>query len=362
MPRFAAIKDQQRPIRILSLLLQNGTLPHALLFTGIEGVGKQATAIALAMAGNCRQNQSGSSSQAAKGRADRGRNPLGVVDACGRCRSCRKIESGQHPDIIKIMPSGAMIKIAQIRALKGILAMKPYEARMRTVIICDAGCMNPAAGNALLKILEEPPDRTLLVLTATHTFDLPPTIVSRCQHIRFRPISEKGLAEFLVAEQGADPAGAATLAAMAGGSLTRAAAMAGSNWINRRNRLLHEIKSLGGARVGRVLALAEKLAGDKNMLPDSLEMIKAWLRDLIISKYSPEKIMNRDLAADIRRTADGLDTAPLLQAMESLQLAQVHIQSAGNPRLVLENLLLEMAKIQRRQPESELAAATGGRV
>ena len=82
-----------------------------------------------------------------------------------------------------------MIKIDQIRELCQVLTMKPYEARVRVVIIADAHTLNPAAGNALLKMLEEPPARTVLILTAPQTGDLLPTIVSRCQHIRFKPIA-----------------------------------------------------------------------------------------------------------------------------------------------------------------------------
>ncbi|MHA1128274.1 MAG: DNA polymerase III subunit delta', partial [Alphaproteobacteria bacterium] len=82
--------------------------------------------------------------------------------------------------------------------------MKPYEAEMRVVIISEAQAMNPAAGNALLKMLEEPPARTILVLIAAHTSDLLPTIVSRCQHIRFNPISKINLESVLVREHGID--------------------------------------------------------------------------------------------------------------------------------------------------------------
>ena len=88
-----------------------------------------------------------------------------------------------------IQPEGGVIKIAQIRNLCRILSMKPFEGETRVAILIDAHLMNPSAGNALLKILEEPPEQTLLILTARQTSDLLPTIVSRCQHIRFNPVS-----------------------------------------------------------------------------------------------------------------------------------------------------------------------------
>ncbi|MBW2248732.1 MAG: hypothetical protein JRF62_16445, partial [Deltaproteobacteria bacterium] len=159
---------QEQPIRLLTTLLQNGTIPHALLFIGIEGVGKRTAAMALAMACNCKAIKPEHFSERMKIRSD-GNIPsdqIKTISPCGRCNSCRKIESGNHPDIIVLNPSGPFIRIGQIRELCGTLAMKPYEARLRVVIISDAQTMNLSAGNALLKLLEEPPDRTILILTA----------------------------------------------------------------------------------------------------------------------------------------------------------------------------------------------------
>ncbi|MCP4630816.1 MAG: hypothetical protein GY850_46010, partial [bacterium] len=183
MPGFESIIDQDRPIRILTTFLQKGTIPHALLFTGIEGVGKERAAIAMAMACNCADNDAASDSErhgtSVSGHSNTIR-PI-ITDPCGICKSCRIIASDNHPDIIRLKPSGPTIKIDQIRSTVQTLAMKPYEARWRLVIISDAQTMNPAAGNALLKVLEEPPGRTILILVAAHTTDLLPTIVSRCQ-------------------------------------------------------------------------------------------------------------------------------------------------------------------------------------
>ncbi|MGD8520597.1 MAG: DNA polymerase III subunit delta', partial [Desulfobacterales bacterium] len=224
MPGFESIIDQERPIRILAALLHHGALPHALLFTGIEGLGREAVAIALAMACNCLQKNSGEKTDVQNTRGEGGHrkyDSISSVEACGTCKACRKIESGNHPDIIHIKPAGPIIKIAQVRALIHALAMKPYEASTRVVIIRDAQTMNPAAGNALLKILEEPPERTILILIATQTMDLLPTIVSRCQHIRFKPISAINLENMLINEHGLNREDAVAISAMANGSFSR---------------------------------------------------------------------------------------------------------------------------------------------
>ena len=194
MPGFESIIGQDRPIRILTTLLQAGAVPHALLFTGIEGIGKQNAAVVFAMACNCAGGHANSEPESeinASVNGDDSTKRPPITNPCGICKPCRKIESGSHPDFIRIKPAGAFIKIEQIRALCQTLAMKPYEAGMRVVVISDAQEMNSAAGNALLKVLEEPPAGTILILVANHTSGLLPTIVSRCRHIRFNPISMK---------------------------------------------------------------------------------------------------------------------------------------------------------------------------
>jgi DNA polymerase-3 subunit delta' len=131
---FKLIINQEHPKRILTACLKTRHIPNAFLFTGKRGVGKRITAITFAMACNCIGKE------------------LDTTEPCGSCTSCLKIKSGNHPDIIAISPFGSNIKIAQIRSLCHILAMKPYEARLRVVIISDAQTMNPSAGNALLKV------------------------------------------------------------------------------------------------------------------------------------------------------------------------------------------------------------------
>jgi DNA polymerase-3 subunit delta' len=296
VPGFEPPINQERPLGILHTLLKNRTLPHAFLFTGTKGVGKQATAVALAMACNCQGETSGLKAQ---GRAKQDTDSLSVksefaaFESCGVCNSCRKIESGNHADIIRIQPSGTFIKIGQIRALVQTLAMKPYEAKIRVVVISDAQALNASASNALLKILEEPPDRTMLVLIATHRSALLSTIVSRCQQIGFNPISKKNMAVLLSEKHGIASEAAEIISAMANGSFSRAQAMVRHNWLQRREWLLKEINALSLQKMSHLFALAEKLSGEKEALSETLEVIKVWFRDLIIGQYDHNMIPGR---------------------------------------------------------------------
>ncbi len=347
MPGFKPPINQERPIRILNTLLKNRSLPHAFLFTGTKGVGKQATAVALAMTFNCQREMSGIKAEDPPKQEKDSRSiksDFTALESCGVCKTCRKIDSGNHADIIRIQPSGAFIKIAQIRELLDTLAMKPYEARIRVVVISDAQAMNAAASNALLKILEEPPDRTVLVLIATQKSDLLPTIVSRCQHIGFSPITNKNLAALLSDAHGIAPETAESIAAMANGSFSRAQAMVRQNWLERREWLLDEINALSLQKMSRLFALAQKLSGEKEVFSETLEVMKVWFRDLAIGQYDPSKIINQDIADKVKIASEKAGTPSLLSKFDAVQQTQNRITANSNLRLTMENLLIQLAQ------------------
>ncbi|MGD1967914.1 MAG: DNA polymerase III subunit delta' [Desulfobacterales bacterium] len=340
MSGFELLINQERPIRILTTLLKNRTLPHAFLFTGTAGVGKQAAALALAMACNCR----GDSSNFNK---DDGieQDPVNLlIGSCGICKSCKKIAAGNHPDIIQIKPSGPFIKIDQIRTLLQTLSRKPYEAETRVVILSEAHCMNAAASNALLKVLEEPPNRSMLVLIANRKSDLLPTIVSRCQPVRFNRILNETITAFIIKEYGLKPQAAEIISAMSHGSLSKAQLMIEQNWLHHRKWMLAEMRLLSLQTVARLFALAEKLSREKKLLAERLEIIKSWFRDLIINHYDPEIVINIDVVDQIRTVSRQTDMATLLAKVEAIQNAQNRLTTNTNLRLSMERLLIQLAQ------------------
>ncbi len=316
----------------MKTLLRRDVVPHALLFCGIEGVGKAQAALLLAMALNCDAPAS---------------SAAGAVP-CGVCRTCRRLQAGQHPDLLTIAPEGPLIRVAQVRQLCASLALKPYAARTRVVIITDARAMNPEAANALLKVLEEPPDRTLLILLATQMTDLLPTIASRCQQLRFGPLSRRCLQTLLTERHGVAPEAAGIAAAMSGGSLTRALRFSQADWLARRNWLIAAIgldrpEMLSSRPLDVLLAVAEKLAGHKAWVPEALDLIVAWLRDLLIFRYAPARLINQDQAALIGRACGRMTDEALLQHIQAVGSARRHIEANLNARLVLERLMLQLA-------------------
>ena len=347
MSGFESIIEQERPVKILRALYRKETIPHAMLFTGQEGVGKHSAAIALAMICNCMERETSPPSH------DDAQTQLRSAsirndEPCGVCPACRKILSGNHPDVIRMGPTGATIKIAQIRALCETLSMKPYEAKMRVVIITDAHAMNPSAGNALLKMLEEPPDRTILILTAPQRVDLLPTIVSRCQLVRFNPITRRTIAAELVEEHGLEKQAASVLAAVSDGSLSRAKTLVQSDWLRYRSWLitasgLAAPEQLDTRDTGQLLAFAETLSTRKEKVSDSLAALLTWLRDLIVCRYAPECIVNTDLIDKLHRVSEKNPVSAVMNRMEAIRTAQKDIEANANLRLTLEVMMLRLA-------------------
>ena len=321
---FDAIIGQERPARFLTQMLQKRNIPTALLFTGVDGIGRQRTAMALGMALNCS-------------------NPVGV-SACGKCASCRKVISGSHADIVTVEPEGVFIKIDQVREISKQLKFAPLEGGWRIVIINDAQAMNLEASNAILKILEEPPKRTIFILTASQTTDLIPTIVSRCQQIAFRPIPYEKVAQLLIEDRGLDRQTARTLAITTKGSLGKALSMDVEKWKVWRSSIVEQISTLSGETIQPLFAFAETLSGDKNRLADALEMIMMWFRDVLMSKVTPDRIVSEDFENKIRSASQGESVDSLLEKLEAVHSAQKAVLRNANARLTIDVMLLHLRR------------------
>lgn len=304
-----------------------------MLFTGMDGVGKRLTALTFAMALNCE---------------NRGK-PSGAIP-CGLCRSCKKIQAGSHPDILMVEPEGSMIKIQQIRNLIQALALKPYEAEVRVVIIRRSHTLNPAAGNALLKVLEEPPNSTLLILTAPQTGDILPTLASRCRPVRFNPLSVEHIQILLEKNMAMEEGKARILAAMASGSFSRALTRSKANWISRRQWLISSISldrpdGMNALPIRQLLAFSEKLAGNKETAMASLEILAGWLRDLVVWRYRPESIIHQDLKEDIQKASGKKSVQQLYRMFEIVLQAERDIRTNMNVRLCLDRMMLSLSDV-----------------
>jgi DNA polymerase-3 subunit delta' len=262
---FKEIKGQELPVSFLQRAIEHASVAHAYLFVGVAGVGKRLTATTFAKALNCEQNNG---------------------DACGVCASCRKIENKNHPDVFRIVPEGAqgVIKIGAIRALTNRIALRPYEARWKVYIIEEAHYMTEEAENCLLKTLEEPPGDAVLIATTSHVAGLLPTIVSRCQTVRFAPLSSEMIETILVKKFGFQKRSARCIAHLSSGGMHKKAILEGEEFMAWKNRLIDEY--MDGSFFEEESAMTSCARAE---LREALAILINWCRDLLVYKQGVDK-------------------------------------------------------------------------
>jgi len=320
------VQKQVKSIQYLLKAFQNDKLHHALLFTGVEGIGKLSTALQFSMLCNC-ENLS---------------DNLMIHSSCKHCRSCLKFLSGQHPDLIKITPDGSAIKILQIRMLRKQLTYKPIEAKNRFVIIIQAQLMTTESANALLKILEEPPVRTRFILIVENQKDVLDTISSRCQQVRFRPLSERFIAHDIMKENETNKEFARMIAKLSFGSYIRANIYQKRKWQTKRVFIFDCLMQLDRMSTGMRLSFAEQLAKKQEDIPLILEIMFTWLRDIMIYRFCPHLIINIDYQKSIYECAKKYSCSTVVEQIEKVQMIQKDLSSNINKRLAFEALTMSI--------------------
>ncbi len=322
---FKEIIGHDRQIAYLRNAMRNGRVAHAYLFLGKEGIGKELVALNLAKALNCLRNSE---------------------DPCDECRSCLKVGHRNHPDVLLVEPQGQWIRIDQIRDLQRELIHRPYEGKRRVCILRDSDRMRQEAANALLKILEEPPLHTVMILLAANVDLIPPTIVSRCQRISFNPLPLERVKEIICSRLTLKRDEAHILAILADGSLGRALETDLDFILRTRSEIIEKIIDLPSYGADQILGLAEELATKNDDLPKLLTMIHTWYRDLLAYKErgSGAQLINIDLSHEIKKVAPGTDIQSLIHGMEVIQGALWNLDRNANRQITLEAMLMDLAR------------------
>lgn len=314
---------QERAWRQLHAATQTRRLPHALLLTGPEGCGKGAFATSLARMLLCAA-------------------PTSEGAACGRCRDCEWLAAGTHPNLIQVGPEedSSAIRIDQIRALIEQIALTAAgEEAMRVVLIRPADAMNRNAANSLLKTLEEPPLRTVLILVSHTPATLPATIRSRCQRIDLG--GDRALKiEWLRGQLQSGIAAECALGLANGGPLL-ALAMEKAGVFAERGRMMGELRGLASGAVEPITTAARWSGLD---VTTALRVLISLVQDLIRSKLAgpAEQLQHADLHQALQATAERIDLSRLTGAYAVLlEHWRLHVSGANvRPQDMLEDFAL----------------------
>lgn len=319
---FKQILGHDKQKDILRRALGSGRLAHAYLFEGPEGIGKRLMALALARAVFCLEG-----------------------NGCGNCVACRKVDHNNHPDLHLLEPDGSSIKIEQVRQLQKELSYRPLEAPKKFCLIEGADKMNPAAGNALLKTLEEPNGEALLILLTSRPERLLSTIRSRCQRLPFQRLQQGTIQTVLLEQLDLDPTEGHIIAALAEGSFKKALGKDRDLFLEQRRQLLKTLTGLSPAAILAIFEFAQHLVEDKERLQDILEIFQAFYRDLLLfrSGFGSGHLVNVDLLEKIQRQAERESTESLLNKLEALAAARRQLERNVNRQLAMEVLLMKLA-------------------
>ena len=331
------LQYQVRAFHELTHIIQTQKIPNSLLFYGNENTKREDAAFFFAKGCNC----------------------LEKMDIpCNNCKSCRKIDKKTHPDILTIdlEKEKKIISISQIRKMGLTIASKPNEARFRMVLILNAEKMNTQAQNALLKMLEEPPEKTFFILIAQKTSPLLPTIISRCSKIRFEPLSYKHIEQNLIDKFNIDRQMAHIASRTADADLEKAFMYLNLNlddtadsidWIQKRKYLLKALVNIiltdTSSCISKGLMLSQKICLDPDQFDNTFAIMKTFFRDLMIFRYNGEKIVNLDFSDTFKDISLKIKSTVFNEWLENLFETQKRIAANSSPRLVLDRFFLKIA-------------------
>jgi DNA polymerase-3 subunit delta' len=335
---LSSVIGHGRLLSLVSRAIARDTLPQALLLAGPAGVGKRRVAVAAATAINCLEPR-------AAGELER--------DGCGRCAACRRILRGVHADVIVIEPGDTgKILIEQVRDVIDRAGYRPFEGRRRVVVIDEADALVPQAQNALLKTLEEPPPASSFILVSSIPDALLSTVRSRCQRLRFGPLSVSEVAAVLTRDHEWDQADARAAAADAGGSVGRALSAAASDVSAARERaqVLLEQTARGGDPVRR-LELVRDLGGkrataaiERAQLAACCRALASMVRDLGLLATGADRrtLANADLMPRLEPLVAAYDGARSVRVHAAVDRALAALERNASPKVVADWLALQL--------------------
>ena len=346
---WESIEGHEAQLRQFRQAVQGRRLASSFLLVGPEGIGKRGFALELARSLLCETR------------------PESALDACGQCPSCLQVAADSHPDLEQIskpadrtwIPVELLIGDRDHRMQEGLihrLGMKPYRGGRKIAIIDDADFLRAEAANCLLKTLEEPPPRSVILLIGTSEQRQLPTIRSRCQIVRFQPLAVETVAR-LLREQSeiTDDATVRTLAALAGGSIQRARQLADSEIGQLRESFLQDLSRPDWDSVALAKSVAQAVddAGSDapsrrdrlhQLMSFAVDFYRQLMRTLVGSEPEGDDLLKRLASSAADRVADPQRAALCLQRCLD---GQGQVRANAHPHTLVDCWIDDLSSIER---------------
>jgi len=342
---FDQLTGNERVKQLLRRMLGSGRVPGALLFTGEEGVGKKLFALEIAKALNCRARQG--------------------FEGCGKCPACvrisrfnfpqseesddwKKIIWTDHGDVGMVVAPKRLLLVEQMRLIEGESNFRPFEGKARVFIVDDADKLNDASANALLKTLEEPPPTSHIILITSRPAMLLPTIRSRCQAIRFSPLTTAEIEQHLLKNKLATPPEAGLRARAGNGSIGRALAGDLESFRERRDAMLQVLTALAiTGDHSRLLRLAEEMneAKHKDEYELGLELLETLIRDALMLSFgiTSGKVINGDVLPQLQKISERINSRSATSWIARIEELREQLVVNVNRKPATDALFLSMA-------------------
>jgi DNA polymerase-3 subunit delta' len=327
MNKWEEIEEIQPIVKkMLTNSLKKQRVSHAYLFEGGRGTGKKATALMFAKTIFC----------------DR---PIDDINPCNQCIECKRIQSGNHPNVQILAPDGLSLKKEQIISLQQEFSKKGVESGKKVYIVEHADKMTTQAANSLLKFLEEPSAETLAILLTEHVQQILPTTLSRCQVVNFRPLTPENLIVQLQ-ENGASLPIAATVSTLTN-NLQEAITIISDDWFAQaRNIVIQLIEVINNRPEQSVLIVYDQWTNhfkEREQYSIGLDLLLLWYKDLLYIKVGNEhQVIYRDLQERLSNYALHSSDETIVTNISAILEAKKRLNANVNPQLLMEQLVLKL--------------------
>ena len=323
---FKDIVGHENIISNMKRAIENDKVNHSYLFEGPEAVGKKKFALALAKTLLCKE---------------------GGLEPCNKCSSCIKFESGNHPDMYLIKPEKDVIKKEQVEEAIRSMITKPLESRRKIYIVDDSYKMTKEAQNGFLKTLEEPPAYVNMILISRSSGSILPTILSRCEVIKFFPIEKAKIIDFLMKKYGKTREEADFISSFSKGSIGKAIDLSLSeDFAQMRDDTIEIVDNVLNGDKLKVFASMTFFDENEDNIEEILDIILYWFRDLLIYKETglEELLINKDKVG-LLSSETFLTKGKINVIIETVQSTKDNLSRRVNYQLSLETMLLKIQEV-----------------